>query len=246
MATASGNDKPPAVRSVAEHSSLQLAGALLVGGFLLNLVVTLFHPSGDEDNHRVIFEKYADSDAWVAIHLGQFIAVLIALAGLVVLYRFLTFGVAGSLLSRFAVGATIATAAAFAILQGMDGVALKQAVDAWTDASGAQKAIRFDDAETLRWLEWGFQSYFRLLLGLSLVLFGAAILATRRAASWLGWVAVLAGAVSVAIGIDVGYSGLESSFQDAAGIAFLLALAVFAVGLIVSGARRPDRLVARA
>lgn len=245
MATASGNNKHPAVRSVAEHSSMRLAGALLVGGFLLNLVVTLFHPSGDEDNHRVIFEKYADSDAWVAIHLGQFIAVLIALAGLVVLYRFLTFGVAGSLLSRFAVGATVATAAGFAILQGMDGVALKQAVDAWTDASGAQKAIRFDDAETLRWLEWGFQSYFRLLLGLSFVLFGAAILATRRAASWLGWVAVLVGAVSVAIGIDVGYSGLESRFQDAAAIAFVVAALVFSVGLIATGARRGDPLAAR-
>jgi hypothetical protein len=245
MTSPTPNREPRAIESL-ERSTLRLAGGLIVGGFLLNLVVTLFHPSGDEDNHRLIFTKYADSDAWVAIHLGQFIAVFIALAGLVVLYRFLTLGVEGSLLSRFAVGATFATAAAFAILQGMDGVALKQAVDAWTDASGAQKAIRFDNAETLRWLEWGFQSYFRLLLGMSLVLFGAAILATRRAAAWLGWVAVLAGAVSVAIGIDVGYSGLESSFQDAAGIAFLLALAVFAVGLIVSGARRPDRLAARA
>jgi hypothetical protein len=127
----------------------------------------------------------------------------------------------------------------------MDGVALKQAVDAWTDATGAQKAIRFENAETLRWLEWGFQSYFRLLLGLSLVLFGAAIITTRRAAAWLGWVAVLAGAISVAFGIDVGYSGLESGFQDAAGIAFLVALVVFAVGLIVTGARRQDPLAAR-
>jgi hypothetical protein len=231
---------------VAGHSTLRLAGGLLLGGFLLNLVVTLFHPGGHENNHRVIFMKYADSDAWVAIHLGQFIFVLIALAGLVVLYRFLTLGVEGSLLARFAIGTTIATVAAFAVLQAMDGVALKQAVDAWADASGAQKAIRFDDAETLRWLEWGFQSYFRLLLGLSLVLFGVSILATRRAAAWLGWVAVLAGAISVAFGIDVGYSGLESGFQDAAGIAFLVALAVFAVGLIVSGARRRDLLDARA
>jgi hypothetical protein len=244
MTSATPDREPRAIESP-ERSTLRLAGGLLVGGFLLNLVVTLFHPSGDEDNHRVIFAKYADSDAWVAIHLGQFIAVFIALAGFVVLYRFLTLGVEGSLLSRFAIGATIATAAAFAILQGMDGVALKQAVDAWTDASGAQRAIRFNDAETLRWLEWGFQSYFRVLLGMSFVLFGAAILATRRTAAWLGWVAVVAGAVSVAIGIDVSYSGLESGFQDAAAIVFVVAAAVFAVGLIVSGARRPDRLAAR-
>jgi hypothetical protein len=245
MTTPSGNDTPPVVRSVAEHSTLRLAGGLILGGFLVNLVVTLFHPGGHENNHRVIFMKYADSDAWVAIHLGQFIFVFIALAGLVVLYRFLTIGVEGSLLARFALGATIATAAAFAILQALDGVALKQAVDAWTHASGAQKAIRFDNAETVRWIEWGFQSYFRLLLGMSFVLFGASILATRRAAAWLGWVAILAGAISVAFGIDVGYSGLESGFQDVTGIAFLVALAVFAVGLIVTGARRRDPLAAR-
>jgi hypothetical protein len=245
MTSTTPNSEPRASESP-ERSTLRLAGGLLLGGFLLNLVVTLFHPGGHENNHRVIFMKYADSDAWIAIHLGQFIAVFIALAGLLVLYRFLTLGGEGSLLSRFAIGATIATAAAFAILQAMDGVALKQAVDAWTDASGAQKAIRFDNAETLRWLEWGFQSYFRLLLGLTFLLFGAAILATRRAAAWLGWVAVLTGAISVAFGIDVGYSGLESGFQDAAGIVFLVALVVFAVGLIVTGARRRDSLAARA
>jgi hypothetical protein len=194
---------------------LRLAGGLLVGGLLLNLVGSVFHPSGREDDHEVIFMKYADSDAWVAIHLGQFIGILIALAGLLALYRALVLHRDASVLARFAAGATIATAAALAVLQAVDGVALKQAVDAWTDASGAQKAIRFDNAETLRWLEWGVQSYFRVLLGISFVLFGVAI-----------------------IGIDVGYSGLESGFQDAVGIAFLLAFVAFALGIGVTGASR--------
>jgi hypothetical protein len=209
----------------------------LVGGFLLNLIVTLFHPSGNEDEHRVIFTKYADSEAWVAIHLGQFVGVLIALAGLLALYRSLQLRGGVPVLARFAAGATVATAATWAIVQALDGVALKQAVDTWAEASGAEKPIRFADAETLRWLEWGFQSYFRVLLGLSLVLFGAAMIAIRLGAAWLGWVAVLTGALSAAIGIDVGYSGLESGLQDAAGIAFVLAIVVFAVGMSVAGVR---------
>jgi hypothetical protein len=227
---------------VTERSALRLAGALLVGGYLLNIVVTLFHPSGNEDNHRAIFTKYADSDAWVAIHLGQFVAVLITLAGLLVLYRALELRGDVAFLPRFAAGATVATAAIWAVLQALDGVALRQAVDAWTDASGRQKSIRFADAETLRWLEWGLQSYFRALLALSFILFGAAIVATRLLPSWIGWVAVLAGALSAAIGIDVGYSGLESGLQDAAGVAFLLAALAFAVGIGVTGGRRAEPL----
>ena len=227
-----------------ERRTLGLAGGLVLGGFLLTIVATLFHPAGHEDDHRAIFAKYADSDAWVTIHLVQFIGVLIALAGLLVLYR--TLQVRGEVprLARFAAGTTIATAAAWAILQAVDGVALKQAVDAWADASGTRKAIRFADAETVRWIEWGVQSYFRVLLGLTFVLFGVAIVATRVVAGWLGWVAVIAGLLTAAIGIDVGYSGLESHFQDALGLPFLLAVVVFAVGMLVTGLRRRDSLAA--
>ena len=232
----------PAVgdQPVTEHSTLRLAGWLLVGGLLLNVVVTLFHPSGEEDDHEAIFTEYADSGAWVAIHLGQFVGVLTALAGLLVLYQALRARGEVVVLARFAAGATVATAASWAVVQGLDGVALKQAVDAWVDASGAQEANRFADAETVRWLEWGFQSYFRLLLGLTFALFGIAIVATRLIAGWLGWVAVTAGLLSAAMGIDVGYNGLESGFQDVAGTALLLALVVFAVGTLVTGGRRRD------
>ena len=52
----------------------------------------------------------------------------------------------------------------------MDGVTLKQAVDAWVAASGTEEASRFGDAETVRWIEWGLQSYFRVLLGVAFLL----------------------------------------------------------------------------
>jgi pheromone shutdown protein TraB len=93
-----------------------------------------------------------------------------------------------TLLPHFAAAVTVATAATWAVLQGLDGVGLKQAVDAWYSASGADKAIRLANAETVRWLEWGFQSYFRVMLGVAFVLVGAGMLAGRRvAAGWLGW-----------------------------------------------------------
>jgi hypothetical protein len=149
------------------------------------------------------------------------------------------------LLPHLAAAATVATAAVWAVLQGVDGVALKQAVDAWTSASETEKAIRFANAETVRWLEWGTQSYFRILLGLSCGLFGVAIVAGRLVAGWLGWLAILAGVLCAAIGVDVGYSGLASPLQDVLNITFLVAVFVFAVGVLATGIRDRRQHTAR-
>ena len=197
--------------TVSERALVRLAGGLAVGGFVLFTVVTLFHPSGQENNHPVIFAKYAASDPWVAVHFGQFAGVLIALGGLLVLYVALERRGNVPVLARCALAADVATAAVWAVLQAVDGVALKHAVNAWAIASGAEKTVRFADAEAVRWTEWGLQSYFRLLLGLTFVLFGVAIARTGVVSRWLGWVGVLAGLLYGAIGVAVGYSGLETA-----------------------------------
>src|SRR5687767_15143630 len=134
---------------------LELAGGLMLAGFVLLAVVTqLFHPSHDENNHSVIFEKYAHEDQWVAVHFGQFAGVMVALAGFLVLHRFFESRGRDAVLARLAFGATIATAAVYAVLQAVDGTALKEASDAWAGATGAEKDLRFADAETVRWTEW--------------------------------------------------------------------------------------------
>ncbi|WP_128382453.1 hypothetical protein [Streptomyces cavernae] len=223
------------------RGGLTIAGGLMLGGFLVNIISTAFHPSGDEDDHRAVFTEYADSSPWVAVHLGQFVGVVLALSGLLLLYRVLrrTDGLAP--LPSLAAAATVATAAAWAVLQGLDGVGLQQAAEAWQSASGMEKRIRYANAETVRWLEWGLQSYFRVFLGLAFLLFGAALLASRRVAGWLGWAAVLAGLCSVTIGVDVGYNGLASGLQDVMGLTFLALALVFAIGILLTGTRERAR-----
>ena len=210
-------------------------------GLVLNAVSTMFHPGGAEDNHEVIFAQYADSAPWVAVHIGQFVGVLLTLGGLLVLSHAMRAAGQAPLLPSLASAATIATAAIWAVLQGLDGVGLKQAVEAWQGASGTEEAMRLAGAEIIRWLEWGFQSYFRLLLGVTLLLVGAGILAGRLMTGWLGWTAVLAGVISVVFGVDVGYSGLASPLQDALSMIFLIVVLVFSIGVLATGMRERTR-----
>ena len=62
----------------------------------------------------------------------------------------------------------------YAVLQAVDGVALKQAVNAWVSAPEADQPARYAAAETVRWLEWGTRSYHSYTLGLALILLGSA------------------------------------------------------------------------
>jgi hypothetical protein len=221
------------------RGALILSGALLLGGFVVNAIQRMiWHPSGAEDDHEAIFREYAASDAWEATHLAEFVLVLVALAGLLVLCRALR--PETPYLALLAASALIASGATWAALQAVDGVALKQAVDAWVGTSGSEEATRFGNAETVRWLEWGLQSYFRVLLGLAFLLLGSAAVVSRLVPSWLGLLLAVGGLLSLAIGFSVAYAGLESGFQDAVGLALQLVVLVFTVGLLVVGRRTRD------
>jgi hypothetical protein len=216
--------------------ALSLSSGLLLVGFVVNGIQRmLLHPTGAEDDHDAIFSEYADSDVWVATHLAEFVLVLVAFAGLLVLCHALRRE--APYLALVAAGGVIVTSATWAVLQAVDGVTLKQAVDAWAAASGTEKATRYADAETVRWIEWGLQSYFRVLLGVAFLLLGAAAVVSRLVPSWLGVLLVVGGLLSLAIGFSIGYEGLESGFQDVVGIALQLVVLVFGVGLLVVSRR---------
>jgi hypothetical protein len=213
---------------------LKLGGGLLATGFVLFAFITqLFHPHEDENNHPVIFDKYDHTDAWVIVHIGQFVAVLIALAGFVALHRALENRGRDALLARLAFGVTIATAAVWAILQGVDGTALKEATEAWAHASEADKAARFADAEIVRWTEWGLQSYFRLLMGITFILFSTALVRAQLVNRFVALAGITAGVLYASIGVAVGHTGLDKP----GGPIVQLFMLLFVGGVLAAGFR---------
>jgi hypothetical protein len=86
-----------------------------------------------------------------------------------------------------------------AVLQAVDGIALKAMVDRWAQAGPAQKQSAFEAAFAVRQIEIGLASYTALLFAAAIVLFGIAFVASARFPVWLGWLAI-AGGIGVALG----------------------------------------------
>jgi hypothetical protein len=211
------------------------AGSLLVVGLVVSVVAELFHPSREPaNNHPAVFAEYAASTGWLWVHYAQFAAAVIIVAGFLVLTRALGAASGESALLWVVAGAATATAALIAVNMAVDGVALKNAVDAWAGAPEQDRAARFAAAEAVRWLEWGANSFFQILLGSTLVLSGVAISRMARTGRWLGWVGVAAGTCLIAGGVLVGHSGFTGSPTNL--IAYALFL-ITAVGLLITGRR---------
>ncbi len=142
---------------MADRKLLRLSSTLFFIGVLFSMLAGIFHPDRENANHHAAaFAEYANSNYWTALHLGQFAGMAIIIAGLLALFFALNFrsGMPGWARRFGAVSAGV-TLALYGVLQAVDGIALKQAVDAWVSAPDAEKAARFATAEAIRWLEWG-------------------------------------------------------------------------------------------
>jgi hypothetical protein len=91
-----------------------------------------------------------------------------------------------SALSWVGFAVAILTAGAIAILQAVDGIALKMAVDSWADACAGKKDITFRLAEGIRWVEYGTNSIFRILQATVGEIFGVAIVKSMLLSRWIG------------------------------------------------------------
>src|SRR5436305_10253724 len=137
-----------------ERTMLRIGAVALTAGLITAVVFELLHPSReDPNNNPLVFAEYAASSNWTTIHLGALAGALMLIAGLVALNESLRGGRAvEAAWSRLAAATAVVAAASYGVLQVVDGVALKRAVDAWSAAAADTKAAAFTAAESVRWI----------------------------------------------------------------------------------------------
>jgi hypothetical protein len=216
------------------------AVALLLGAIVL-VISTVLHPSHENPmDNPAVFAEYAQSDLWIAVHLGQFLGFLLVIAGLLAVYYALaTRRDVAVAVARFGLAAAVTTAASFTILQAVDGIALKRAVDAWVSAPADQQVATFAAAEAIRWIEIGVNSLSFVLVGLTLLLFGIALALSRVYPRWVGAIGAAAGVANLIRGVEVSYQGFVPSIVALAGLAFLALWSLIMVFLMWRGSSQP-------
>ena len=231
-------------RTGAEANTTRIGAVALPLAIILFVVSTAIHPSREDPmDNPAVFLEYAQSDSWIAVHLAQWVAVLLLFGGLVAVYFSITRrSEAGAALARFGLAMAVLTAATLTMLQAVDGVALKWAVDAWASAPAEQETAAFAAAETLRWTEYSLQSFSNILLGLTLILYGLAIAVGVAYPRWLGLVAMVSGIAWIVHGLMVPYIGLFDSAPRGVAIILMSVWAFFMAYLMWrNGSRRRIR-----
>jgi uncharacterized protein DUF4386 len=230
--------------STFDRTSLRLSASLLLVGQLLYFVITLFHTGGEANNHHAIFATYAASDMWTAVHVAQFACMAVFLAGLFALFFALDVQ-AGTArwAGRFGAAAAAVTLALYGGVLAVDGVALKQAVNAWASAPEAEKASRFAAAEAVRWLEWGMRSYENFTLGLAVLLFAIAVVRTAWVPRPIAYLMGISGITYLVQGWTAGAEGFSSGHTTAIVLAEVLNVA-WMIWLVVVAWRMPDAAAA--
>jgi Domain of unknown function (DUF4386) len=166
----------------------------------------------DADPNDVVaaFTEYAADHLWIASHLTQLAGVALIVLALLFLAQQLE-AASGTAWARIAAAGAIASLALACVLQAVDGIALKRAVDAWAAAPASQKDAAFHAAFAVRQVEIGLASMVCLTFGLTAVVYGRILLFDRVYPKWLAALAVLGGVPTTVAGVVIAYTGFSTS-----------------------------------
>ena len=120
-------------QSQSQRPLLRIGSIAFLAGVIIVIVSTTIHPSTeDPSNHPIVFAEYANDDSWIAVHIGQFAGgIMVFAGGFVALFRLLVQSGSSiaSILAWIGLAVAIITTSAIAVLQAVDGIILKMAVD---------------------------------------------------------------------------------------------------------------------
>jgi hypothetical protein len=198
------------------------AACAFIGCVLLGLGTSMHPMHADPNNAAAAFAEYAAAPNWITGHLLQFVGAALLLSFMLVLSRQLR---ATSGLRQVATGGAIASLAVAAVLQAVDGVALKAMVDSWSAAPDAEKPVAFSAAFAVRQIEIGLASLLSILFGATSALFGLLLHGDGRYPRWIGGAAFAGGAGIAAGGVMIARAGFSSVATNIQRPASLMVLA---------------------
>ncbi len=195
---------------MSDRDSVRAGATAAVAGAVVLFIGTFLHPADADPNDAVAaFTEYAADQLWVASHLMQLLGMIFIVGALIQLSRILSTGGAGLWAALGRAGA-IASLGAAAATQAVDGVALKVMVDNWAAATEPEKMMIFQAAYGVRQIEIGLASMTALLFGLTVSLYGIALIVDGRLPGWLGWLALIGGIPISVAGVVMAYTGFSA------------------------------------
>jgi hypothetical protein len=187
------------------------ASCAFIGCVLLGIGTSMHPMHADPNDAAAAFAEYAAASNWITGHLLQFTGIALLLAFMLILSRQLR---ATSGLRQVATGGAVASLAAAAVLQAVDGIALKAMVDAWAAAPTAEKPAAFSAAFAVRQIEIGLASLLSILFGATCALFGLLLHGDGRYPRWIGGAAFAGGAGFAASGVWIAQSGFSPAVMN--------------------------------
>jgi hypothetical protein len=147
--------------------------------------------------------------------------------------------------ARIAAAGAIASLTATTTLQAVDGIALKVMVEAWAAAPASEKEVAFHAALAVRQVEIGLASTLSLLFGLTVTIYGVALLIDRTYPKWVGGFAVVGGVPTTVAGVVIAYtgsSGIAMAINMPASSVLLVWMLTLGVFMWRRGAISPDEM----
>ncbi len=180
-----------------------------ISGVTLLIIGTYLHPMGaDPNDPAAAFTEYAQDRLWIASHLLQLAGVAAMMAALLFLAGQLEARKRSSVV-RIAAAGAIATLTLAAALQAVDGIALKSMVDTWAAAPASEKEGVFHATFAIRQVEIGLASMLSLSFGLTMTLYGIALLGEEAYPKWFAGLAIAGSVPTIVGGVVMAYTGFS-------------------------------------
>lgn len=184
-----------------DRSIVRVGGAFGLAGAALGVVANVLHPRTPNEADTVWFGVIADSGLWSFVHFMIGVAILFVLTGLVALAHYVrdTPGAGwGTITLVFGVvGGAVAL-----VHTGIDGFAVKHVAERWADAGRPGEGAVYELMQAMDAIGGGLFNVFNgTLLGVAPILGGLTVLRSGLFAGWVAIIAIIGGAIGVALDV---------------------------------------------